>query len=145
MLFACFSLCKFAKSLMSFYKPQVSFSLNFASFFNIMKDNCSVLLYLKQYICWSEGVHLKCKFWRLSSAPVKILQIHNVNFKTTSQVLFNFCIILHSTLDKKTPSRFPILTLSSALVKICQILHVILLTTCPFFFNFCITLQCHEK
>ena len=63
--------------------------------FIVMKDNSSVLLYLKQYIRWSEGAHLKCKFWRLSSARVKIRPIPHVNFKMTNQFFFNFCIILH--------------------------------------------------
>ena len=34
---------KFTKFLMSYLKPQVSFSLNFASLFSVMKDNTSVL------------------------------------------------------------------------------------------------------
>ena len=38
---------------------------------------------------------LKHKFFRLSSARVKICEVSHVNFKTTSQFLFNFCIILH--------------------------------------------------
>ena len=38
---------------------------------------------------------LKLKFFRLSNAWVKICEVHQVNFKTTNQFLFNFCIILH--------------------------------------------------
>ena len=38
---------------------------------------------------------LKHKFFRLSSAWVKICEVTHVNFKTTSQFLFNFCIIPH--------------------------------------------------
>ena len=37
----------------------------------------------------------KLKFFRLSNALVKICEVPHVNFKTTSQLLFNFCIILH--------------------------------------------------
>ena len=42
---------------------------------------------------------LKCKFWTFSSAQVKICQIPHVNFESTSQFLFKFCIILrcHNT------------------------------------------------
>ena len=38
---------------------------------------------------------LKCKFLRLLRGLVKICQILHVNFETTSQFLFKFCIILH--------------------------------------------------
>ena len=38
---------------------------------------------------------LKWKFLILSSAQVKICQILYVNFETTSQFLFKFCVILH--------------------------------------------------
>ena len=38
---------------------------------------------------------IKTQFFRLLSARVKICQIPHVNFTTTSQFLFNFCIILH--------------------------------------------------
>ena len=47
---------KFAKFLMSFVKQQVTFSSNFASLFNVMKDNSSVL-WLKHYILWSQKSH----------------------------------------------------------------------------------------
>ena len=46
-------------------------------------------------ICFGQRSHLKCKFFRLSSAQVKIRQIRHVNLKTTRQFLFNFCVILH--------------------------------------------------
>ena len=38
---------------------------------------------------------LKHKFFRLLSAQVKIYEVPHVNFKTTSQFLFKFCVILH--------------------------------------------------
>ena len=38
---------------------------------------------------------LKCKFLRLLSARVTICQIHYVNFETTSQFLFKFCVTVH--------------------------------------------------
>ena len=37
---------------------------------------------------------LKCKFFGLSSARVKIREIIRVNFETTNQFLFKFCLIL---------------------------------------------------
>ena len=48
---------KFAKFLMSFSKRQVSFSSNFASLLNVMKDNSSVPFQVKQYILCSKGTH----------------------------------------------------------------------------------------
>ena len=41
---------------------------------------------------------LKCKFLRHFSAWVKVRQISQVNFETTSQFLFKFCIIHECTL-----------------------------------------------
>ena len=41
---------------------------------------------------------LKCKFLRHFSAWVKVRQISHVNFETTSQFLFKFCIIHECTL-----------------------------------------------
>ena len=38
---------------------------------------------------------LKLRFFRLSNARVKFCDVPHVNFKTTSQFLFNFCVILH--------------------------------------------------
>ena len=37
---------------------------------------------------------LKCRFLRLLSVQVRICQIPHINFETTSQSLFKFCIIL---------------------------------------------------
>ena len=77
----------------------------------------------------------KSKFLDFSSARVKFCEVH-VNFKTTSQSLFNFCIILHfhdtynwynifyfDTYNifyfrQKHLIKVPISILSSALVKI---------------------------
>ena len=54
------------------------------------------------YFCSSNNTYfdhkepiMKHKFFRLSSAQVKICEVPHVNFKTTSQFFFNFCIILH--------------------------------------------------
>ena len=40
-------------------------------------------------------IQLKHKFFRLVSTCVKICEVPRVNFKTVSQFLLNFCIILH--------------------------------------------------
>ena len=73
-----------------FLKCKPVFLQNFASLFSVMKDNSFVLLQLKHYIRWSEEVHLNFKFWRLSSARVKIRQIPHVNFEMTINSSSNF-------------------------------------------------------
>ena len=45
---------KFAKSLVSFSKPQISFSSNFAWLFSVIKDNSSVLFLVKCYIYFAQ-------------------------------------------------------------------------------------------
>ena len=72
------------------------------------------------YFGHKEPIKTKKKFPDFSSARVKICEVH-VNFKTTSQLVFNFCIILYchntylhckfeahtfSTLDKRILSKF---------------------------------------
>ena len=52
---------KFTEFLMSYLKPQVSFSLNFVSFFSFMRDNYSVLLELKLYMIWTKETHPRAK------------------------------------------------------------------------------------
>ena len=60
---------KCVKLLMSFSKPQVSFSSNFASLYSItysvMKDNSCLLFSLKHYILCSKGVLWSAPFWGL--------------------------------------------------------------------------------
>ena len=46
-------------------KPQVSFSLTFASLFSVMRDNSSVLFQLKLYLIWTKGTHQSAKFHTL--------------------------------------------------------------------------------
>ena len=47
---------------MSCQKIQVSFSLNFASLFDVIRDNFSVLFQLKLYMIWTKGAHQSAKF-----------------------------------------------------------------------------------
>ena len=53
---------KFTKSFMSYLKRQVSFFLNFASLFNVMRDNSAVLSWLKRYMVFTKGAHQSAKF-----------------------------------------------------------------------------------
>ena len=46
---------------MSYLKPQVSFSLNFASLFSVMRDNSSAPFQLKLYMIWTKGTHQSAK------------------------------------------------------------------------------------
>ena len=105
---------------MSFLKARVSFLSDVASIFSAIKQN-SPILFLAQtlYILFKRSP-LKCKFFRFSSAWVKICQIPRVNFELASQFLFKLFIILHchdtnfpckfkahkcSTLDQRIPSK----------------------------------------
>ena len=47
---------------MSFFKQKVSFSSKFGSLFSVMRDNSSVLFYLKLYMILTKGVHQSAKF-----------------------------------------------------------------------------------
>ena len=79
--------------------PNYKSSSNFASLFNVMKDNSSVFFQLKQDILCSKRRPLKLTFFWLLSAPVKIRQILYVNPEMASQFHVKFCIILrcHNT------------------------------------------------
>ena len=56
---------KFTKSLMSYLKPQISFSLKFTSPFNVMRDNSSVLFQLELYIIFREMSTTQVKFYQI--------------------------------------------------------------------------------
>ena len=59
-----------------------------------MKDNSSVLFLAQTLYTLLRRSPLNGKFLRLSSAQVKICQIHYANFETTSQFLSKFFIPL---------------------------------------------------
>ena len=80
---------------MSFLKAQVSFPSNVASIFSAIKQNSPILFLAQTLYTLFKRSPLKCKFFRFSSARVKICQIPHVNFELTSRFLFKFCIILH--------------------------------------------------
>ena len=65
---------KFIKFLMSYLKPQVSFSLNFASLFSVMRDNFSVF-FSWNFIWFGQKEPIKVQNFRLSTAHVKFHQI----------------------------------------------------------------------
>ena len=95
---------------------------------------------------------LKWKFWRLTSAQVKIYQIPYVNFETTSRFLSKFCIplqfherlllcsflvqIIYALLNR-SPLKWKFLRLSSAWLKFCQISYANFETTSRFLSKFC--------
>ena len=59
---------------MSYFKLQVSFSLNFEALFNVMRDNSSVLFQLK-LIWFLQKESIKAQNFRLSTGQVKFYQI----------------------------------------------------------------------
>ena len=65
---------KFTKSFMSYLKPQASFSLNFASLFNVMSDKSFVLFELKLCIIITKEP-TKVQNFRLSTDQIKFHQI----------------------------------------------------------------------
>ena len=80
MLFIYFSPCKFAKFLMSFLKAQVSFLQNLQRQTKLLCTFFSS----KYIIYFGQRNQLKSKFYRFSSAQVKIRQVPHVNFEMTS-------------------------------------------------------------
>ena len=65
---------KFTKFLNLKVKQQVSFSLNFASFFNVMRDNSSVL-FSWNFTWFLQKQPIKVQYFRLLTAQVKFHQI----------------------------------------------------------------------
>ena len=103
---------------MSVLEPRVSFSSNFASLFNVMRHNSSVLFQLI-FICFGRKEPINVQILRLSSAYVKIHQIPIVIFQTKSQFFFKvwitlqcherYCTFLFETLhsiDKSNTSKW---------------------------------------
>ena len=61
-LFIYFNLWKFAKFLISFLKAQVSFPSNFASIFNVIKHNSSVLFLAQTLYTLVKGANQRANF-----------------------------------------------------------------------------------
>ena len=68
---------KLFKLFISYLKPQVSFSSNFASLFIVTRCNSSVLFYLKLYMIWTNEPN-KVQNFSLLIAQVKFHQIYTL-------------------------------------------------------------------
>ena len=80
---------------MSFFKPQVSFLLNFASPFSVMTHNSCEIFQLKHYsICFGQKEPINTQFFRLLSALTKVYPISYTIFETTRSEFIQFCITL---------------------------------------------------
>ena len=145
---------KLTKFLMSFFKPQVSFVLNFAWPFSVMTHTTYDIFQLEHYMLWKKRAHqstifqtfecsnessliASCQFWNRKASVypnfASLFSVMKLLSISVAQTLY--------TLDKKSPKIFRLL---SDLVKIHQIPHVIIETSSQFFFRICNTLQCHE-
>ena len=82
---------KLTKYLMSSFKPRVSFPLNFASPFSVMKHNSSDIFYLKHYMLWTKEP-INVQFFRLLSALTKVHPIPHTSFEATRS---GFIKLLH--------------------------------------------------
>ena len=136
---------KLTKLLTSFFKPRVSFSLNFASTFSV--KTIIPLTFSSWNILFEQKKPMKVQtlFFRLLSALIKVQPIPDAIFETTRpgfiQIFFsvmkdNFSVFLQlkpCTLWTKTGQRKEIFRLLSAWVKIHQISLVIYETTSQFF------------
>ena len=71
------------------------FFSGFASLFSVMKQNSSVLFWLKKSYNLFKRSPLKCAFLNLFSARIKIRQIPHINFEMANQFQFKFRIIPH--------------------------------------------------
>ena len=87
---------------MSYLKPQASFSLNFASLFNGMRDNSSVFSWLKPYLIFAKRAHQSGKFQEnfncsgeispnLYFGRLLLLKVHTISTKKSAEKL---CLII---------------------------------------------------
>ena len=67
---------------MLFFKPQVSFRLNFAIPFSTMTHNSSEISLLKQCMLWTKRTH-QCTIFRLLGDLMKVHPICHAIFETT--------------------------------------------------------------
>ena len=91
---------KFAEILMSFSKPQGSFSSNFACLFSIMKDDSLILFYLKGYILCTKGTNQNANFgdfWVPGSKFTKFLSILKQQIGFCSNFASIFSIIWYNS------------------------------------------------
>ena len=91
---------KFVKLLMLFSKPQLNFSLNFASLSSVMKDSSSVLFYIKHYVLFSEGTNQSGDFWHfwvLRSKFTKFLSVLKQQIRFFSNFTSIFSLMRHNS------------------------------------------------
>ena len=78
---------KLIKFIMSFFNPQVSFRLNFATPFSVMTHNSSESFYM----LWTKRAY-QCTIFRLLGAlMMKVHPIPHAIFETTRSGFFKFC------------------------------------------------------
>ena len=82
---------KLTQFLMSFFNPQVSFCLSFATLFSVMAYNSSEIFKLKHYMLWTKRVH-QCTIFRLLVALMRVHPIPHAIFETTRS---GFIQIMH--------------------------------------------------
>ena len=75
---------------MPFFKQKVTFSLKFESLFSVMRDNSSVLFWLKLHMIWTKGAHQSAKF-----------QTFDCSRKISPNVYFDRLLKLYKILAKK--------------------------------------------
>ena len=99
----------------SFYKPQVSFPLNFALPFSVMTHNSSEIFQLKHFMHWTKKVHQSTIFQNFKCFK-EISPNSSCHFRNHKVREFKFCIAVQYherhplyfltqtlyTLDKKT-------------------------------------------
>ena len=91
---------KFATFLISFSKPQVSFPSNFAWLFSDMKDNPSVLFYVKRYILCTKRTNQSANFWDfwvLWSKFITFLSFLKQQIGFSSNFASPFSIVRHNS------------------------------------------------
>ena len=138
---------KFFKFLTSFLEPRVSFSLNFASLFSVMRHNFSVFFLLFPF---RQKEPIKVQIFGSLTARMKFNRIPYAILQAISQFSFEFCIALHchdtqflwnflaetlNALDKMNPIKVQFFRLLSALVKVRPVSHTIFETARPGFFS----------
>ena len=111
---------KLTKCFMLFFKPQVSFPLNFASPFSVMTHN-PLKFSNWNIICFGQKEPINVQFFRFLSALMKVHPIFYAIFETTKskfiQILYHYSvpwkiILLYFlaqtsyTLDKNSPSKW---------------------------------------
>ena len=79
---------KFTKFLMSFLEPRVSFSLNFASLFSVMRHNSSVHFHLNICMLWTNGSNQSANFQAFNCSRENKPQVSfRLNFATPFSVM----------------------------------------------------------